>query len=87
MPRRKHDPRTVYTVVFYNEAGEVVLTETRKAYGPEDVGFYAYRHMPLGAVRYEAFDEVLEVRQMTHDLTVSLRTLLRQHGVPSVFSP
>ncbi|TPP09787.1 hypothetical protein [Rhizobium glycinendophyticum] len=87
MPRRKHDPRTVYTVVFYDEAGEVVLSETRKAYGPEDVSFYAYHNMPLGAVRYEAFDEVLEVLQMTHDMTVSLRTLLKQHGVPSVFSP
>ncbi|WP_377275437.1 hypothetical protein [Rhizobium sp. R86522] len=87
MPRRKYDKKTLYTVVFYDEAGEVVLTETRRAYGPDDVGFYASRHMPGGAVRYEAFDEVLEVRQMTHDITVSLRTLLRQHGVPSVFSP
>lgn len=53
MPRRKHDPRTVYTVVFYDEAGEVVLTETRKAYGPEDVCFQARQNMPLGAARYE----------------------------------
>lgn len=87
MARRKHDPRTVYTVVFYDEAGEVVLSETRRAHGPEDVGFHASQHMPLGAVRYEAFDEVLEVWQMTQDMTVSLRTLLKQHGVPSVFSP
>ncbi len=87
MPRRKHDPRTVYTVVFYDEAGEVVLSETRRAYGPEDVGFHASQNMPLGAVRYDAFDEVLEVRQMTHDMTMSLRTLLKQHGVSSVFSP
>lgn len=87
MPRRKHDPRTVYTVVFYDEAGEVVLTETRKAYGPEDVYFHARQNMPLEAVRYEAFDDVLEVRQMTHDITVSLRTLLKHHAVPSVFSP
>lgn len=87
MPRRKHDTKTLYTVVFYDEAGEVVFSETRRAYGPEDVGLYARQHMPLGAVRYEAFDEALEVRQMTHDITVSLRTLLKQHGVPSVFSP
>lgn len=87
MPRRKYDKRTLYTVVFYDDAGEVVFTETRKAYGPEDVGFHARQNMPLGAVRYEAFDEVLEARQMAHDITVSLRTLLKQHGVPSVFSP
>ena len=87
MPRRKYDKKTLYTVVYYDEAGEVVFSEAQRAYGPEDVGFHARQNMPLGAVRCEAFDETLEVRQMTHDITVSLRTLLKQHGVPSVFSP
>ena len=41
MPRHKHDPRKVYTVVFYDDAGEVVLTaevETARSIAHEITG-------------------------------------------------
>lgn len=81
MPRRKFDKQTVYTVVFYDKGGDVVCWETRRGYGPEDIGLQVRNNLPHGAVRYEAFDEQMEVRQMAHDINVSLRTLLKQHGV------
>lgn len=87
MPQRKRDAKSIFAVVYYDNGGAVVLSESRRGYGPEDIWSQVNGSMPPDAVRYEAFPEGEEVRRMPEDITVSLRTLLRQHGVSLVHSP
>lgn len=80
MPRFKRREPGIFTAVYYDRRGNVVLSETLRATGLDDAQSQASRALPSGAVRYRVFDEELETCKAASDIQVAMRRMTGRNG-------